>query len=137
MLTICLYGLAGSGKSTAAAQLKKLLAECGYTVDIIKIAAPLYRLQGEIYRTAGREIGEWEHDNELLRSLAVHLRRINPRFLVDNFLDRVKGSRAQVVINDDMRKEGGTVRGYLKILSPADLPPRGLRPRRKRRRAPR
>ncbi|MGI5292632.1 AAA family ATPase [Nonomuraea polychroma] len=103
MLTICLYGLAGSGKSTAAAEMMNVLAERGHKVEIIKLAAPLYELQGEVYRTAGREIGTWEHDNELLRSLATQLRRINPMFLVENFLDRTSRSSANIVINDDMR----------------------------------
>ncbi|WP_431929937.1 hypothetical protein [Nonomuraea jabiensis] len=103
MLTICLYGLAGCGKSTAANALKDLLTGRRYKADIVKIAAPLYALQGEIYRTAGRQIGAWEHDNELLRSLAGHLRRINPDFLVSDFLRRAADSTADVVINDDMR----------------------------------
>ncbi|MGI5293078.1 hypothetical protein ACQEVF_58565 [Nonomuraea polychroma] len=79
------------------------MVERGYQVETIKLAAPLYALQGEIYRMAGHRIGAWEHDNELLRSLAAHLRRINPRFLVEDFLQRVSGSSADVVINDDMR----------------------------------
>ena len=57
MLTICLYGLAGSGKSTAAAEMMSVLAGRGDKVEIIKLAAPLYELQGEVYRTAGGEIG--------------------------------------------------------------------------------
>ncbi|WP_246268783.1 AAA family ATPase [Acrocarpospora macrocephala] len=103
---ICLYGLAGSGKSTAAVALRTLLTERGYAVEIIKLAAPLYALQGQVYRAAGRQIGAWEHDNELLRSLAAHLRRINPTSLVDNFLSRVDRAQhegADIVINDDMR----------------------------------
>lgn len=103
MLSICLYGLAGSGKSTAATTLANLLTSRCHTVEIVKIAAPLYELQGHIYRTAGQQIGAWEHDNELLRSLASHLRRINPRFLVEDFLRRADASTADIVINDDMR----------------------------------
>ncbi|MEO3860486.1 hypothetical protein [Acrocarpospora sp. B8E8] len=103
MLLICLYGLAGSGKSTAAAHLTAVLTERGYRVETLKIAAPLYELQGHIYRRADAEIGAFEHDNELLRTLATQIRRINPGFLPGDFLRRVWASSADIVVNDDMR----------------------------------
>jgi gluconate kinase len=100
---LALYGLAGSGKSTVAASLRTGLEDRGHTVQVVKLAEPLYRLQGHIYATAGKPIGQWEHDNDVLRTLATWLRRINPDYLVDDFLDRIASAEASVVINDDMR----------------------------------
>lgn len=102
-MKLALYGLSGSGKSTVAAALNKSLTQRGRRVEVVKLAAPLYQLQASIYATAGRDIGPWEHDNELLRTLASQLRRINPDFIADDFLSRVRASTADVVINDDLR----------------------------------
>ncbi|MFF0345206.1 AAA family ATPase [Kribbella sp. NPDC004875] len=100
---LALYGLAGSGKSTVAANLKAALEERGHTVQVIKLAEPLYRIQGHIYATAGKPIGPWEHDNDVLRTVATWLRRINPDYLADDFLTRVAQATTSVVINDDLR----------------------------------
>ena len=103
MRKICVYGLAGSGKSTVSAMIRQALIERGYHVDILKLAEPMYRLQQIIYRTAGVEVDLWEHDNRLLRLLATELRRINPTCIVDDFLARTGTSTADIVINDDCR----------------------------------
>lgn len=100
---LALYGLAGSGKSTVAASLKTELEERGYSVQVIKLAEPLYRIQSHIYATAGKSIGMWDHDNDVLRTTATWLRRINPDYMADDFVARVEASTACVVINDDMR----------------------------------
>ncbi|TCC16491.1 hypothetical protein E0H58_39110 [Kribbella speibonae] len=100
---LALYGLAGSGKSTVAASLKAELEERGHTVQVIKLAEPLYRIQSHIYATAGKQIGAWEHDNDVLRTVATWLRRINPDYLADDFLARVTQASTGVVINDDLR----------------------------------
>jgi dephospho-CoA kinase len=102
-MKVALYGLSGSGKSTIAAMLNTSLTRRGVSVEIVKLAAPLYQLQAHIYATVGHEIGAWEHDNELLRTLAGQLRRISPDFIVEDFLDRVRASTADVVITDDLR----------------------------------
>ncbi|GIF42928.1 hypothetical protein [Actinoplanes xinjiangensis] len=86
--------------------MSRLIAEelhgRGMTTEIIKIALPLYRLQQHLYASAGRHVGLWTHDNELLRLLATQLRRINPDFLADDFLTRMRASRA-----DDRLHRGG------------------------------
>jgi energy-coupling factor transporter ATP-binding protein EcfA2 len=102
-MKLALYGLSGSGKSTVAAALTGLLRERGYRVEVVKLAQPLYRLQSSIYAAVGQDIGPWEHDNELLVTLASQLRRISPNFIADDFLARVRASTADVVINDDLR----------------------------------
>ncbi len=42
---IALVGLSGTGKSTLAAALMQLLRRNGYNAKIVKLSAPLYRLQ--------------------------------------------------------------------------------------------
>lgn len=103
MRKLALYGTAGSGKSTVAAAISDRLTEHGVTVEVVKLAAPLYAVQGHLYATAGRDIGAFEHDNEVLRTVAGWLRRINPDCIVDDFLARVHASKAAVVVNDDLR----------------------------------
>jgi hypothetical protein len=105
-LRLCVYGTAGSGKSTVSRLIAEELTARGLSTQIVKIALPLYRLQQHLYATAGRDVDLWTHDNELLRLLATQLRRINPHFLAEDFLDRVQASPADVVINDDLRDTG-------------------------------
>ena len=101
--SLALYGLTGSGKSTISALFAENLARRGLSVEVVKIAQPLYRTQAHLYQQAGREIGPWEPDQELLCELARQFRRINPDFLVEDFLARARASTAQVLINDDLR----------------------------------
>ena len=103
MVKLCVYGVAGSGKSTASAMIERILTDRGLSVEIIKLAHPLYRLQQHIYETAGKPTDLWTHDNELLRLLAAQLRRINPTYLVEDFLARVDSAASDVVVNDDLR----------------------------------
>ncbi len=42
---LCVYGTAGSGKSTVSRLIAENLTARGMTTEIIKIALPLYRLQ--------------------------------------------------------------------------------------------
>ena len=41
----CVYGTAGSGKSTVSRLIAKDLAHLGMTADIVTITLPLYQLQ--------------------------------------------------------------------------------------------
>jgi len=102
-MRLCVYGLAGSGKSTVSALSGQILADRGHTVDVLKLAEPMYRLQQHIYRTAGIDVDLWEHDNTMLRVLATQLRRIKPDFLATDFIARLTASTADLVINDDLR----------------------------------
>ncbi|WP_030274351.1 hypothetical protein [Streptomyces sp. NRRL B-24484] len=103
MLRLSLYGLTGSGKSHVSKLFADTLHRRGLTVEVVKLALPLYRAQAHLYQEAGREIGTWEPDQELLCELARQYRRINPDYLVEDFLRRTAASTAQVVINDDLR----------------------------------
>jgi dephospho-CoA kinase len=103
MLKLCVYGVAGSGKSTVSNMISDVLTSRGHNVEVIKLAHPLYRLQQHIYATAGLTVPFWTHDNDMLRTLATQLRRINQTFIVEDFLSRLHASTADVVINDDLR----------------------------------
>lgn len=102
-MKLALYGVSGAGKSTVAAAAADAVTRRGYTVEIISLADPLYRLQSRIYATAGMPVGDRDHDNELLRTLATQLRRINPGFIVEDALRRVHATGADAVIIDDLR----------------------------------
>jgi dephospho-CoA kinase len=93
----------GSGKSTAAGFLREGFEANGLRVAVVKLAEPLYQLQREFYRRAGREIDAYAQDQPLLEAIAAHLRALSPRALVDDFLRRLDASGADVVINDDLR----------------------------------
>lgn len=93
----------GSGKSTAAAMMREQFAARGLSSEVVKLAAPLYRLQAEVYRTAGREIGPDEQDQEILEAMARFLRRIEPGCIVEDFLARYRRCTAPVALNDDLR----------------------------------
>jgi cytidine deaminase len=101
-LNLCLFAPSGSGKSTVCTYIREHLAQRGIASEVVKLADPLYRLQAEIYRTAGTEIGR-RQDQKLLETLASVMRGINRRSIVEDFLRRYRGISAPVVLNDDLR----------------------------------
>lgn len=102
-LRLSVIGLAGSGKSTCASIIEELAEQRGRTHTRIKLAAPLYDLQTRVYQTAGAPLRADAQDQVLMEALASALRRIRPESLVDDFLTRLARTRADVVINDDLR----------------------------------
>lgn len=74
------------------------------SVEIIKLASPLYKLQEKFYITANRPIDTNAQDQILMENIAVQLRKINPKSLVDNFNNSLKNSSADVILNDDVRE---------------------------------
>jgi hypothetical protein len=106
-LRLALVGLTGTGKSTLVAALRTRLASQGERVAVLKLAAPLYRLQGAVYAEAGVSLSDGRQDQELLADLAAHLRRIRPPALVEAFLTELaEHSEDAVVLNDDLRDPG-------------------------------
>ncbi|MGH3789530.1 MAG: hypothetical protein ACRDQ9_01790 [Pseudonocardiaceae bacterium] len=98
-------GLSGTGKSTLAAALTQLLSRGGYTTKIVKLSAPLYRIQDIVYAEAGVTVDEGKQDQQLMVDIARHLRRISDRALLDRFLQTVAGFAPDTaVINDDLRE---------------------------------
>ncbi|WP_395322326.1 hypothetical protein [Variovorax sp. UC74_104] len=104
-LCLCLVAPSGSGKSTTAELIREWLLARGHSVDVVKLAEPLYRIQAMFYAEAGIALTPETQDQKLLESVATHLRAIHARALADGFLRRLATSRADVVINDDLRDD--------------------------------
>ena len=102
-LRIAIIGLAGCGKSTSAGIVARFASEAGLSCATVKLAEPLYDLQATVYRRAGVAIADGAQDQVLMEALAAAMRRIRPESLVDDFLTRLAGTSADVVINDDLR----------------------------------
>ncbi|MCL6451614.1 MAG: ATP-binding protein [Acetobacteraceae bacterium] len=103
MIKLVLFGHTGSGKSTSARLAQEFFRSRGLSVAVLKLAEPLYELQGRFYELAGRPIDHYAQDQVLLEMIAAQLRRISPTSLVDHFLARLERTQADVVINDDLR----------------------------------
>lgn len=103
MALLALYGLSGSGKSTTAALAREYFARYDMRVRTVKLAEPLYDLQQRFYAVAGKAIGPYDQDQQLLERIAAELRRISPTSLVDDFDRRCRAVEADVVLNDDLR----------------------------------
>lgn len=103
MIKLAFYGLSGSGKSSAAAITKEFFYEKSMSVEIIKLAYPIYKLQEQFYLVANQPINPDDQDQILMENIATNLRRINSNSLVDSFDQRLKNSFADVIINDDIR----------------------------------
>lgn len=104
-LCLCLVAPSGSGKSTTAQLIRNWLRARGHSVEVVKLAEPLYRIQAMFYAEAGIALTPETQDQKLLESVATHLRAIHARALADGFLRRLAASRADVVINDDLRDD--------------------------------
>lgn len=102
---IALVAPSGSGKSTAAGLLQAAFQRRGKSVDILKLALPLYQLQQSVYRECGITLEPGRQDQRLLEVMATEMRRIDPRSLVQHFERRLKASSADVVLNDDLRDD--------------------------------
>ena len=109
---LALVGLPGTGKSTLAAALTQLLCRDGYTAKIVKLSAPLYRLQAAFYAEAGITVDEAKQDQQLMADMARQLRRISDRALLDRFLQTVARLASDTaVINDDLREPAPDAHG--------------------------
>ncbi|AEN10092.1 MULTISPECIES: AAA family ATPase [unclassified Streptomyces] len=102
-LRISVVGLAGAGKSTCASLIEEYARDKGLAHARIKLAAPLYDLQDEVYRRAGAVLREGAQDQVLMEALADAMRRIRPDALVADFTARLAGTDADLVVNDDLR----------------------------------
>lgn len=104
-LRVSLIAPSGAGKSTVAGLLKSAFELSGRTVQILKLAAPLYQLQAGFYRECGVELAAGQQDQHLLEVIATEMRRIAPQSLVRHFGERLANANADVVLNDDLRDD--------------------------------
>jgi hypothetical protein len=104
-LRISLIAPSGAGKSTVAGLLKSVFESSGRSVQILKLAAPLYQLQAGFYRECGVDLTAGLQDQHLLEVIATEMRRITPQSLVLNFGERLASANADVVLNDDLRDD--------------------------------
>lgn len=104
-LRVSLIAPSGSGKSTAAGLLKSAFERSGRSVQILKLATPLYQLQSDFYGECGVALSEGQQDQHLLEMIATEMRRISPQSLVDHFGKRLENAHADVIINDDLRDD--------------------------------
>lgn len=95
----------GSGKSTAANYLREHFTQLGLNVQVLKLAAPLYRLQERFYSEACTVLNPGAQDQKLLEQVAGQLRAINRFALVKAFAQVLENTSADVVINDDLRDD--------------------------------
>jgi cytidine deaminase len=101
---IALVGFTGTGKTTIAAKLIEELRHCGQPTQLLKLAAPLYRLQQAYYREAGVDLAPGAQDQELMAEIATRLRKISPGVLLDQFLSTLTAtSPGTAIVNDDLR----------------------------------
>ncbi|OUM08534.1 dephospho-CoA kinase [Pseudomonas syringae] len=102
---LALVAPSGSGKSTTAQLLRTYFEGEGLTVEVIKLAQPLYDLQQAFYQHAGVALLPGMQNQCLLEGIARDLRTLNSHSLVASFARRLTQSTAQVVINDDLRDD--------------------------------
>jgi len=104
-LRVSLIAPSGAGKSTVASLLKLAFEQSKRTVQILKLAEPLYQLQAGFYRECGVDLVAGQQDQHLLEVIATEMRRIEPLSLVNHFGGRLAAATADVVINDDLRDD--------------------------------
>lgn len=102
-LRVAVIGLTGCGKSTFAGHVERVAGEHGLSHARVKLATPLYDLQAAVYERAGARLPPGAQDQVLMEALADAMRRLRPESLAEDFLRRLAGTAADVVVNDDLR----------------------------------
>lgn len=108
---IALSGYPGAGKSTVFEFIQHYCNVHTIPCQRIKLAQPLYQVQTEIYRLAGRPLASmYEQDGALLTFLGAHFRKINPNSLIEAFATAVRSAETHVgpeakhlIVCDDAR----------------------------------
>lgn len=96
-MRICFLAPSCYGKSTAVRYL-----ESKYNVINIKIATPLYELQDMFYKYINKEM-KGKQDGELLQFLGYKIRKENPDFLKNSFIEKLNSLESKIIVNDDAR----------------------------------
>jgi hypothetical protein len=101
---VALVGFTGTGKSTIAACLIDELHRRGLPAQLVKLAAPLYRLQQIYYHEARVSLASETQDQGLMAEIAARLRRISPDALLNQFLATLAAAPPDTtIVNDDLR----------------------------------
>lgn len=101
---IALVGYSGTGKTTIAIGLLHELRRHGQPAQLVKLSAPLYRLQHAYYVEAGISLAPGMQDQELMTEIAGRLRSISPNVLVRQFLATIaEAPPGAAIVNDDLR----------------------------------
>jgi len=98
-MKICFLAPSGFGKTTAIEILRKR-----YNLINLKIGDPLYELQEDFYKKIGVDC-ENRQDGELLQFLGMKIRKENPNYLLETFLNKLNKYKHDdvIVTNDDCR----------------------------------
>lgn len=101
---VALVGYTGTGKTTIATGLLHELRRHGRPAQLVKLSAPLYRLQQIYYAEAGISCAPGTQDQKLMAEIAGQLRRISPDALLKQFLATVaEAPPGAAIVNDDLR----------------------------------
>lgn len=101
---VALVGFTGTGKTTIATCLLQELHRRGQPAQVVKLAAPLYRIQRAYYAEAGVHLAPGQQDQELLVEIAARLRSITPHALLNQLLATLADTPPGTsIINDDLR----------------------------------
>lgn len=101
---VALVGYTGTGKTTIATGLRHELRRHGQPAQLVKLSAPLYRLQKLYYAEAGISLAPGTQDQELMAEIASRLRKISPDALLKQFLAAVaEAPPGAAIVNDDLR----------------------------------
>lgn len=86
---VALVGYTGTGKTTIATGLLHELRRHGQPAQLVKLSAPMYRLQQVYYAEAGISLAPGTQDQELMAEIAGRLRQLSPNALLKQFLATV------------------------------------------------
>ncbi|MBF8263417.1 MAG: hypothetical protein HW387_1082 [Parachlamydiales bacterium] len=103
LLKYCLIAPSGSGKSSVAKFMCKCFQDHNLRCEILKLSEPIYNLQKQFYQQAKMEINPSQQNQFLMEDIALNLRLLNPKAIINNFLERYDSVNVSVVINDDVR----------------------------------
>lgn len=113
-MRVALVGFTGVGKTTIAQALLVQLRDAGHAAELVKLAAPLYRLQRIYYEQAGVDLAPGVQDQELMVEIATRLRAISAHALLDAFLTTVSAlPTGTAVVNDDLREPDPDAAGLI------------------------
>lgn len=102
MAHLALLGNTGTGKDTFVRTIQK--RRPALSLNLIRLADPLYQAQHEIYKICKREKEFFSQDGVLLNFLGQHMRRINPNVIRESFLSRLQPApQADLTICPDVR----------------------------------